>query len=116
MKKLALLTFIMSLFSDNIQLQVNNDQIEHFTNTANRWNKALYLTHSFYADVSHTTGAGRAVFNLAGHGKEEVKVFCNAVQLADVFICTEDIKRDKHFLRRLAASNERGLTFGGPSS
>lgn len=34
--------------------------------------------------------AGGAVFDLAGHGKEEVKVFCNAVQFTDVFICTQN--------------------------
>lgn len=48
--------------------------------------KALYLTHSINTDVPVVVGAGGAVFDLAGHGEEEVKVFRNAVKLTDVFI------------------------------
>lgn len=53
--------------------------------------QALYLTHSINTDISSMIRAGGAVFDLAGHGEEEVKVFSNAVQLADVFICTQNI-------------------------
>lgn len=48
--------------------------------------KAPYLTHSVNTDIPFVVGAGGAVFDLAGHGEEEVKVFRNAVQLTDVFI------------------------------
>lgn len=47
-----------------------------------------YLTHSIDANILFVVRAGGAVFDFAGHGEEEVKVFCNAVQLTDVFICT----------------------------
>lgn len=53
----------------------------------------IYLTHSINADIFFVVRAGSAIFNFAGHSKEEVIVFCNAVQLADVFICTEERKR-----------------------
>lgn len=53
----------------------------------------IYLTHSINADIFFVVRAGSAIFNFAGHSKEEVIVFCNAVQLADVFICTEKRKR-----------------------
>ena len=49
----------------------------------------MYLTDSINAHISSVVIAQRAVFHLAGHGKEEVKVFCDAVQLTDVFICTQ---------------------------
>lgn len=49
----------------------------------------MYLTHSINADISFVVRARGAIFYFAGHGKEEIKVFCNAVQLTDVFICTE---------------------------
>lgn len=52
----------------------------------------MYLTHSINADISFVLRAGGAVFDLAGHGEEEVVVFCDAVQLADVLICTETNK------------------------
>lgn len=51
----------------------------------------MYLTHSINADISFVVRAGGPVFDLAGHGEEEVKVFGNAVQLTDVFICTQNI-------------------------
>lgn len=53
----------------------------------------MYLTHSINADIFFVVRAGSAIFNFAGHSKEEVIVFCNAVELADVFICTEKRKR-----------------------
>lgn len=53
----------------------------------------MYLTDAVNADVSAVVRAGSAVFDLAGHSKEEVKVFCDAVQFADVFICTEKERR-----------------------
>lgn len=52
----------------------------------------MYLTQSINADISLVIRAGGAIFDLAGHGEEEVKVLCNAVQLTDVFICTENIQ------------------------
>lgn len=55
-------------------------------------NAALYLTNSLNADISFMVRAGCAVFDLAGHGEEEVKIFCSAVQLADVFIYTGHTK------------------------
>lgn len=48
--------------------------------------KALYLTHSVNTHIPSVVGAGGAIFDLAGHGEEEVKVFRNAVKLTDVFI------------------------------
>ncbi len=51
----------------------------------------MYLTHSINADISFVVRAGGAVFDLAGHGEEEVKVFCDAVQLTDVLICTQNV-------------------------
>lgn len=54
---------------------------------------SMYLTHSINADISFVVGAGSAVFDFAGHGEEEVKVFCDAVQLTDVFICTQRTHR-----------------------
>lgn len=52
----------------------------------------MYLTHSINADISFVVRARGAVFDLAGHGEEEVKIFCIAVQLTDVFICTHNIR------------------------
>lgn len=54
--------------------------------------ESMYLTHSINADISFVLRAGGAVFDLAGHGEEEVVVFGDAVQLADVLICTESNK------------------------
>lgn len=51
----------------------------------------MYLTHSINADISFVVRAGCSIFDFAGHGEKEVKVFCNAVQLTDVFICTQNI-------------------------
>lgn len=47
--------------------------------------------------------AGGAVFDFAGHGEEEVKVFCNAVQLTDVFICTQGMQNVRN-----AVTNQEG--------
>lgn len=74
--------------------------------------KTPYLAHSFDADVYFGFGAGRAIFDLAGHGEEEVKVFRDAVQLADVFSCAKNTQ-NTHFLRRLAAPSEGGSCNGG---
>ncbi len=52
----------------------------------------VYLTHSINANISFVVGARGAIFDLAGHGEEEVKVLGNAVQLTDVFICTQKIQ------------------------
>lgn len=52
----------------------------------------MYLTHSINADIPFVLRAGGAIFDLAGHGEEEVVVFCDAVQLADVLICSENNK------------------------
>lgn len=64
----------------------------------------MYLTHSINADISFVVGAGGAIFDLAGHGEEEVKVFCNAVQLTDVFICTQSIQMQSVTLLQKVAS------------
>ena len=49
----------------------------------------LYLTHSVNAYVSFVVRAGGAIFHLAGHCEEKVKVFRDAVQLTDVLICAD---------------------------
>lgn len=62
--------------------------------------QSIYLTDSINADVVLVVGAGGAIFHLARHGEEEVKVFCNAVQLTDVLVCTDN--RETHAMNDTA--------------
>lgn len=82
----------MPLDSDiNLTVHEAWDGFVSYLFTAQRC-ESMYLTHSINADISFVLRAGGAVFDLAGHGEEEVVVFCDAVQLADVLICTETNK------------------------
>lgn len=105
----------MSLFSDNIQVHVNNDQIQHFKTTANRWNKHCTSHTPSMQTFLSLLEQGVPSLTLLDMAKKKSK--SSAMQYSlQMSSAAQRTYRNTSILQETCCLKWRGLTFSGSSS